>query len=196
MIVVAAVGFVVNTGIAFMLHHFSATDLNVRAAFIHMLGDAIATLGVILTGIGIALTGWTALDPLASVVIAVIIAWSSWGILREGVNILLEGAPRGIDLDAMIRDILRVDGVQGVHDLHAWSITADMHALSAHVLTDDVSISRGAEIQREINAVLITHYNISHTALQLECSGCNPDRLYCELGRNGGDNHDEANHAH
>lgn len=150
MIAVATVGFVANSGIAIALKHYSETDLNVRSAFVHMLGDAVATVGVILAGIVIALTGWTALDPLASILIAVIIAWSSWGILQEGLNIVLEASPRGIDVDALARDILQVEGVHGVHDLHAWSITSQMHALSAHVLTDNVPISRGGRKSSEI----------------------------------------------
>lgn len=183
MMVVAGVGFVINTGIAFFLRHF-AQDLNVRSAFIHMVGDALSTLGVVIAGFAIHLTGWEILDPLASVLIGVLIAVSSWGILREGINILLEGTPTGIDMEAMVRDLMGIDGVQGVHDLHAWSISSSMHALSAHVLTDDVSLSRGADIQREINQVLIERYHIGHTALQLECEGCSPDTLYCELGAN------------
>ena len=183
MMIVAGVGFVINTGIAFFLRHF-AQDLNVRSAFIHMVGDALSTLGVVIAGFAIHLTGWEILDPLASVLIGVLIAVSSWGILREGINILLEGTPTGIDMEAMVRDLMGIDGVQGVHDLHAWSISSSMHALSAHVLTDDVSLSRGADIQREINQVLIERYQIGHTALQLECEGCSPDTLYCELGAN------------
>lgn len=183
MMIVAGVGFVINTSIAFFLRHF-AQDLNVRSAFIHMVGDALSTLGVVIAGFAIHLTGWEILDPLASVLIGVLIAVSSWGILREGINILLEGTPTGIDMEAMVRDLMGIDGVQGVHDLHAWSISSSMHALSAHVLTDDVSLSRGADIQREINQVLIERYHIGHTALQLECEGCSPDTLYCELGAN------------
>lgn len=183
MMIVAGVGFVINTSIAFFLRHF-AQDLNVRSAFIHMVGDALSTLGVVIAGFAIHLTGWEILDPLASVLIGVLIAVSSWGILREGINVLLEGTPTGIDMEAMVRDLMGIDGVQGVHDLHAWSISSSMHALSAHVLTDDVSLSRGADIQREINQVLIERYHIGHTALQLECEGCSPDTLYCELGAN------------
>lgn len=184
MIVIAGIGFLINTGIAFFLRHF-AHDLNVRSAFIHMVGDALSTLGVVAAGFAIHLTGWEILDPLASILIGLLIAVSSWSILREGINILLEGTPTGIDMEAMIRDLMGIDGVQGVHDLHAWSISSSMHALSAHVLTDDVSLSRGADIQREINQVLIERYHIGHTALQLECEGCSPDTLYCELGANG-----------
>ncbi len=182
MIVVALVAFAVNTSIAVMLHRPGKRDLNVRSAFVHMIGDALATVGVLAAGIAIAFTGMVVLDPLASILIGLIIVWSSWSILRETVDILLEGTPRGIDMDAMLRDILQVDGVRGVHDLHAWSINSNLRALSAHVLTGDVSISEGAVIQGEINQMLLQNYDIAHTALQLECAGCNPDALYCELG--------------
>ncbi len=182
MTVVAAIGFVVNTGIAVTLHRASANDLNVRSAFIHMVGDVAATLGVAIAGVVILLTGWTAIDPIASILIGAMIAWSSWGILREGIHILLEGTPRGIDLDAMMQDLMQVPGVLSVHDLHAWSITLNLHALSAHVVTDDISLSHGAGIQREINQMLVARYNIAHTALQLECEGSNPDAMCCILG--------------
>ena len=184
-VAVALVALVVNTYTALILRHAAESDLNVRSAFVHLLGDALSTVGVLSAGVAIQLTGWVVLDSVASVIIGILIAASSWSIVREGVHILLEGTPRGIDMDAMIRDLLQVEGVHGVHDLHAWSITSNMHALSAHVLTDDVSVSRGADIQREINQVLIDRYHIGHTALQLECEDCSPDTLYCELGGNG-----------
>ena len=182
MIVVALVALTMNSSIAVMLHRPGKRDLNVRSTFVHMVGDALATVGVLAAGIAIAFTGMVVLDPLASLLIGLIIVWSSWSILRETVDILLEGTPRGIDMDAMLRDMMQVDGVRGVHDLHAWSITSDLRALSAHVLTGDVSISEGAVIQGEINQMLLQTYDIAHTALQLECEGCNPDALYCELG--------------
>ena len=182
MIVVALVAFAMNVSIAIMLRRPGERDLNVRTAFVHMAGDALATMGVLVAGIAIAFTGVVVLDPLASVLIGAIIIWSSWSILRETVDILLEGTPRGIDMDAMLRDIMKIDGVRGVHDLHAWSITSNLRALSAHVLTGNVSISEGAVIQSEINQMLLRNYDIAHTALQLECEGCNPDALYCELG--------------
>ncbi len=190
MVVVAALGCVINLAIAISLRRDSVTDLNVRSAFIHRAGAAVSTLGVAAAGVAIALTGVHALDPLASILIGAIIAYSSWGILREGINILLEGTPSGIDMDAMVHDLMQVRGVRGVHDLHAWSIASNLHALSAHVITDDVSLSQGANIQREINRVLVERYNIAHTALQLEVEGCSPDALYCELGGNNDPNHD------
>jgi cobalt-zinc-cadmium efflux system protein len=181
-IVVALVALVMDSLIAVMLHRPGKRDLNVRSAFIHMAGDALATVGVLIAGIAIAFTGMVVLDPLASILIGLIIVWSSWSILRETVDILLEGTPRGIDMNAMLHDLMKIDGVRGVHDLHAWSITSDLRALSAHVLTGDVSISEGAIIQSEINQMLLRNYDIAHTALQLECEDCNPDALYCELG--------------
>jgi cobalt-zinc-cadmium efflux system protein len=191
-IVMALVAFVMNTLIAFALRQPGKHDLNVRSAFVHMAGDAVSTLGVFAAGIAIALTGLTRLDPLASILISAIIIWSSWGILRETVDILLEGTPRGIDMDAMLRDLMQIQGVYGVHDLHAWSINSNLRTLSAHVLTGDVPISAGAAIQREINQLLLQHYNIAHTALQLECVDCSPDALYCELGEPAPDRYAEG----
>jgi cobalt-zinc-cadmium efflux system protein len=182
MIVVALVAFAMNVSIAVMLRQSGKRDLNVRTAFVHMAGDTLATVGVLAAGIAIAFTGMVVLDPLSSILIGAIIVWSSWSILRETVDILLEGTPRGIDMDAMLNDLMKIEGVRGVHDLHAWSITSNLRALSAHVLTGDVSISEGAIIQSEINQMLLRNYDIAHTALQLECEDCNPDALYCELG--------------
>jgi cobalt-zinc-cadmium efflux system protein len=182
MIVIALVAFAMNVSIAVMLRQSGKRDLNVRTAFVHMAGDALATVGVLAAGIAIAFTGMVVLDPLSSILIGAIIVWSSWSILRETVDILLEGTPRGIDMDAMLNDLMKIEGVRGVHDLHAWSITSNLRALSAHVLTGDVSISEGAIIQSEINQMLLRNYDIAHTALQLECEDCNPDALYCELG--------------
>ena len=113
--------------------------------------------------------------------LGLLIVWNAWLIIRESVEILLEGTPRDIDVDVMVKDIQQVLGVRGVHDLHVWSITQSMRALSAHVLVDDEPISVGAGIQSQINMVLQHRYKIAHATLQLECVGCEPDALYCEL---------------
>jgi cobalt-zinc-cadmium efflux system protein len=181
MTVVAALAFIVNLGTALLVKPGSADDLNQRSAFIHLAGDALSTLGALIAGVLIMLTGWTILDPLASVFIGLLIVWNAWLIIRESAEILLEGTPRDIDVEAMVNDITRMHGVRGVHDLHVWSITQNMRALSAHVLVDDEPISVGAGIQRQINAVLQQRYHITHATLQLECVGCEPDMLYCEL---------------
>jgi cobalt-zinc-cadmium efflux system protein len=132
-------------------------------------------------GVGIWLTGWRWLDPLASLLIAGLIVWNAWRIVRESVDILLESTPRDIDVNAMVADLAQVPGVRGVHDLHVWSITQTRRSLSAHILTEDIPVSAGAAIQREVNALLHHRYHIAHATLQLECVGCEPDRLYCDL---------------
>jgi cobalt-zinc-cadmium efflux system protein len=181
MTVVAALAFVVNLGTALLVKPSSDHDLNQRSAFIHLAGDALATLGALVAGVLIMLTGWMILDPLVSVFIGLLIVWNAWLIIRESVEILLEGTPRDIDVEVLVKDIQQVSGVRGVHDLHVWSITQNMRALSAHVLVDDEPISVAAEVQRGVNMLLQEQYNIAHATLQLECVGCEPDTLYCEL---------------
>ena len=181
LIAVATLAFAVNAGTALLIKRDAAHDLNMRSAFVHLAGDAISTLGAIVAGIGILLTGWQWLDALASILIGGLILYNAWGIVRETVEILLEGTPRDVDMHAVVRDLLQVRGVRGVHDLHAWSITQDMRALSAHVVTDDIPISEGAQIQADIHEMLRQSYGIAHATLQLECAGCDPDVLYCNL---------------
>lgn len=181
---VAALAFIVNLVTAWLIRRHDG-DLNVRSAFVHLAGDALSTLGALLAGIGIALTGWNVFDPIASTLIGLLILVSAWGILRETVEILLEGTPRGIEMDTLVDDMMQIEGVRGVHDLHAWSITANLRALSAHVLTDDISVGEGAAIQRTINQMLVNRYGIAHATIQLECEGCEPDYLFCELETNG-----------
>jgi cobalt-zinc-cadmium efflux system protein len=181
LIVVAIVAFIVNLGTALLVKRGSNNDLNLRSAYLHLAGDAVSTFGAILAGVGIAFTGWVWLDPLVSVFIGLLILWNAWGIVRESADILLESTPRDVNLDSVIGDLRQVKGVRGVHDLHVWSITQNMRALSAHILTDDVPISAGASIQRQLNELLHVRYNIAHATLQLECEGCEPDLLYCDL---------------
>ena len=188
LIVVAIVAFAVNVGTALLVKRGSHGDLNLKSAYLHLAGDAVSTFGAILAGVAIRFTGWVLLDPLVSVFIGLLILRNAWGIVRESADILLEGTPRDLDVKAMVRDLQTVKGVRGVHDLHVWSITQAMRALSAHILTDDVLISTGAVIQRNINELLNHKYGIAHAALQLECAGCEPDLLFCDL--------ETANHEH
>lgn len=180
-VLVGALGFMINAGIAWSLRSAGHSDVNIRSAFVHMAGDALSTVGVVAAGLGIALLGWHWLDPLASLLIAALIVWSAWDILRETLDILLEGTPRDVNVNAMVNEMLKVKGVRGVHDLHVWSISSNLRALSAHVLADNMTIAEGSRVQHELNELLLKDYGIGHTALQLECSGCDPDVLYCEL---------------
>lgn len=177
---VAALAFIVNLGTALLIREGSQHDLNMRSAFIHLLGDAASTFAAILAGVGIAFTGWHWLDPLASVLIGALILWNAWLITRETINILVEGAPRDVDVNAIVRDLKSINGVNDVHDVHVWSITQNMRALSAHIATDDIPLSTSATIRREINTLLLHRYSIAHTTLQFECTDCGAG-LYCDL---------------
>jgi cobalt-zinc-cadmium efflux system protein len=178
---VGLLAFVVNLVTAWLVHRGADHDLNLRSAFVHLMGDVLSTIGAVLAGIGIALTGWESLDPIVSLLIGVLIAWNAWTIIRESVSILLEGTPRDVDVAAMLDDIRAIDGVRGVHDLHVWSISQNLRSLSAHILTEDISISAGAHIQQQVNQLVCEKYDIGHAALQLECANCEPDLLYCDL---------------
>jgi cobalt-zinc-cadmium efflux system protein len=185
---VGIVAFLINAGTAWLVQRGSEHDLNLRSAFLHLMGDVLSTLGAVAAGIIIVFTNWNWLDPLVSVLIGILILWNAWGILRQTVNILLESTPENIDMKSMVDDLLKVDGVLGVHDLHVWSISNDLRVLSAHIMTEDIPISAGAVIQRGVNEVLAYRYNIQHATLQLECEGCEPSLLYCDITEN--------NHTH
>ncbi|HEY2982016.1 MAG TPA: cation diffusion facilitator family transporter [Anaerolineales bacterium] len=181
LIVVGAAAFVINLVTALLLRKGSQGDLNLRSAFLHLMGDVLSTLGAVLAGVVILFTGWNWLDALVSVFIAVLILWNAGLILRETLDILLESTPRDVDMTAMVNEILQVPGVLGVHDLHVWSISRGLRTMSAHLLTDDLPISAGAAIQAHVNSMLAVRYNIVHATLQLECQGCEPDLLYCDI---------------
>jgi len=181
LIATAFVALLVNAGTAWLVHSGHQHDLNQRSAFLHLAGDAISSLGALAAGILIYFTDAYILDPLVSILIGIFILWNAWKIVRESVDILLEATPRDLDMDAMVSDIQAIPGVLGIHDLHVWSINQQMRALSVHILTDDVSISRGAETQRSLNTMLSERYAITHTTLQMECSDCEPDVLFCNM---------------
>jgi len=180
---VGAAAFVVNLVTAWLVSHGSEHDLNLRSAFLHLLGDVFSTLGASLAGVGIWLTGHYWLDPAASVFIGMLILWNAWAILRETGAILLESTPDDIDMSLMVRDFLQVPGVRGVHDLHVWSISRSLRMLSAHVVIDDIPLSQAAVLQRHLRAIMHERHGIDHSTLQLECEGCESDDLYCDIAR-------------
>lgn len=189
---VGAAALFVNLLTAWLVSHGAHHDLNLRGAFLHLLGDVFSTLGAILAGVGIWLTGLNWLDSLASALIGLLILWNAWLILRETVDILLESTPRDIEMSTMVRDLMRVEGVRGVHDLHVWSLSQSLRLLSAHIVIDDMPVSRAALIQREIGELAAGKYGVGHATLQIECEGCDPDALYCDIVRG---NH-RSGHAH
>jgi cobalt-zinc-cadmium efflux system protein len=178
---VGLIAFTVNLITALLIRRHSEDNLNMRATFLHLMGDVLSTVGAVIAGVLIYFTRANWLDPLAGVLIGGLILWNAWGILRETMDTLLESTPRDVDMSAMVRDILQIGGVLGVHDLHVWSITQGMRTMSAHILTEDTAISAGARIQSKINDLVAQRYHISHATLQLECAGCEPDLLYCDM---------------
>jgi cobalt-zinc-cadmium efflux system protein len=178
---VGAAAVVVNLVTALLVRRGSEHDLNLRSAFLHLMGDVLSTVGAVIAGIIIRFTGWNWLDALVSVLIGFLILWNAWGILRESVQILMESTPADIDMVALRRDMLAVEGVRGVHDLHVWSITRSLRTLSAHLITEDVTVSVGAKVQVAVGGMLAHDYGITHATLQLECMDCAPVGLYCDI---------------
>jgi cobalt-zinc-cadmium efflux system protein len=186
---VGAAAFVVNVVTAWLVSHGREHDLNLRSAFLHLMGDVFSTLGAVFAGVGIWLTGWNWLDPLASVLIGVLILANAWMILRETLDILLESVPRDIDMSLMVRDLLQVSGVRSVHDLHVWSLSKHLRMLSAHIVIEDMPVGEASAILADVKSVLRRTYGIGHSTLQLECVGCDPDHLYCDLNGAPGCSH-------
>jgi cobalt-zinc-cadmium efflux system protein len=168
---VAAAGVVMNGMIALMLYR-SGGDVNIRSALVHEVGDTLSTAAVIAGGWAILLTGQYWIDSALSFGIGALILWSSFGILRETMNILLEGTPRGLKLDALAAAIRRVEGVNDVHDLHVWSIGSESHALSCHIAIADIPPSVSERILRDVKEVLHHDFRVDHTTIQFEHVEC------------------------
>ena len=166
MLAIAVVGLAVNLGCAWLLHAHAAMSLNVRGAYLHALSDALSSVGVVVAALVVVATGWTVADPLASLAIALIIVPRTWGLLRQAVNVLLEGTPTHLDLGEIEAAILRVPGVRRVHDLHVWTLTSGREAMSAHVIVTDVGESD--RLLRQLHEVLHARFGIDHTTIQLE----------------------------
>jgi cobalt-zinc-cadmium efflux system protein len=172
MLVIAALGLAVNAAIMWGLHRDQHDDLNVRAAYVHMLGDALGSVGIIAGALVIRRTGWSVVDPILSILIGGLIVWTAWEIIRDTLNILLEGLPRGMSLAAVAGSLMKIEGVRDVHDLHIWSLGTRTHALSCHVLIDDMPPSESGPVLERINAALRQGFGIHHTTIQFEHSRC------------------------
>src|SRR5580658_8451649 len=171
MMYVAAAGVLMNGAIATLLWKFSG-DVNIRSVFLHMLGDTLSTAAVIVGGAGILFTGAYWIDPVLSLLIAGMIVWSSVTIVRETLNILLEGTPSAVELAQVRTAIGNVPGVLDVHDLHVWSLGSSSHALASHVLIPEMPVSDCASILDAINCGLRDRFHITHTTIQFEIRGC------------------------
>jgi cobalt-zinc-cadmium efflux system protein len=173
LLAVATVGLVVNAAVTVVLARVAGTNLNLRAARVHMLSDVAGSAGAMVAGIGILAFGATWLDPAASLAIAVLVAWSAWGVLRDTTNVFLEAAPRGVDVDQVEQALFHEAGVEAVHHLHVWEVASDLPALSAHVVLGDVPSLHDAQVRGdELKTMLADRFGITHTTLELECHVC------------------------
>ena len=195
MIAVACLGLVMNGGIMLALKSASDGDVNIRGAFIHMLGDALGSIAIIAGALAIRYTGWWQVDPILSILIALLIVWTAWDIVRESLNILLEGLPRDIRLSDVTDAMKATPGVLDVHDLHIWSLGSSAHALSCHVRIEDVPPSASDVILRRLNGVLEQKFHIAHTTVQFEHVSCAISETGCAIPVKI-DDHDHHHHHH
>ncbi len=179
MLVIAAVSLVVNIAVALVLHDHDHDDLNTQSAFLHALGDALSSVGVILAGLIILFTGWLPADPVISVLIGIIIVTSSVRVLRQSVHILAEGTPEGMTAAAVNQMFKQVPGVVNVHDLHIWTVSPGYVALSALVVLGDQSLAQVAHVQSHLRHLLQDRYGIQHTTIQVECDNCGQGAITC-----------------
>ena len=179
MLVIAVIGLAVNLIVAFTLSGHDHDDLNTRSAFLHVLGDALASVGVIAVGVILLFVNWTWLDPLVSVLIGLLILFSSGRVLKEAVHILAEGMPAGMTATAIADSMRKVPGVSQVHDLHVWTVAPGYIALSAHVTIDDQSLSQTTRVMSALKETLHEGFEIQHTTIQFECGNCGQGMVAC-----------------
>jgi cobalt-zinc-cadmium efflux system protein len=181
MIAVAVGGLLTNLACAWMLHGDHHDDLNVRGAWLHVLGDALGSVGAIAAGVLVSVYGWYAADPLFSALIGVLVIWSSWKLIGEATNVLLEGTPAHISLAAVEDAIRDTRGVEDVHDLHVWTITAGRDALSAHVIHAQ-AISQ-PDLLKELRAKLHDRFGVDHLTIQMETEDFEDETFhFCHAG--------------
>lgn len=172
MLAVAGAGLLVNLIVAWTLRRHDHEDLNVHSAFLHVLGDALGSVGVIGAGIVILLTGWTLADPLVGLLIGVVILVGAVRVLKRSVHILTEGVPEGMSATAVHEAMAGVPGVSEVHDLHVWTVSPGYVALSAHVVVGDRTLSAAEAVRADLKRVLADRFGIAHTTIQIECTNC------------------------
>ena len=195
MMAVASGGLLLNGGIMWGLRTAHAHDINVRSAFVHMLGDLLGAAAILVGGAIIHWTGALWIDPALSIVIAALIVWTAWDIIQESLNILLEGLPRGLELSDVQAAMCRVKGVLDVHDLHIWSIGSSSHALSCHVLIEDIPPSASNCVLHDINHVLLDEFKICHTTVQFEHVNCAVSEAGCVIPVDA-EAHQHHHHSH
>jgi|SRR5579884_248835 cobalt-zinc-cadmium efflux system protein len=178
MLGIAGFALAVNVAVAFSLSE-SGENLNVKSALLHVLGDAVASAGVLVAGAAIAITSVYQLDPIVSLIVAVLICLGAWRIIGQALGILMEAAPPGLNMAEMVRQILRVPGIKDVHDLHVWSISNQMTALSCHVLMEDARTSEVTATLNDMKLLLRERFGVAHATIEVECQGCETENAFC-----------------
>lgn len=188
MLVVAALGLAVNVGSAVMLARAGGRSLNMRGAFVHMAVDAAGSVGAIAAGVAVVVWGAGWVDPAVSILIAALVLWSAWGLLRDTTRVLLEGTPKGLDPPIVEAALADAEGVETVHHLHLWNLASDVPALSAHVvLRGEVTLHQAQESGERLKTMLADGFGIEHATLELECHPCDPTPD--EMNRSHDDTH-------
>jgi cobalt-zinc-cadmium efflux system protein len=196
MLVVAALGLLLNGGIMLALWQARHRDVNIRGAFVHMLGDALGSIGIIAGAIVIRYTGWEQVDPVLSILIALLIVWTAWDIVRETLDILLEGLPRGLKLAEIEGAMQAVQGVLDVHDLHVWCLGSSTRALSCHVLIEDIPPSASDAVLQRLNHMLADRFHVYHTTVQFEHMSCAISENGCAIPVSQDHEHHHHHHEH
>lgn len=182
MLVIAVIGLIGNIITALIIGH-NHESLNIKSAWLHVFGDALASVGVIVGGIIIKITGWYIIDPIISILVGIIIITGGLGVTKQALRIFLELTPLNIDLDNLNTKIKQIDGVLDIHDVHLWSIGHGIPSFSAHIRIDDRFISDADKIRKEVEHILF-HLGIKHTVLQLECEHCEKTEFLCDIKYN------------
>jgi len=178
MLIAASVGLLANLFMAFILRH-GHHDLNIKSAWLHVLGDTLSSVGVIVSGVIIAATGWTYADPVAGFLIGSIILVGGWRVVSEATRVFLELAPREHNVEEIVKELCNMPEVLGVHDVHLWSVTHGRVAFTAHVWVHDQTVSRSQELSEKIKEMLQAR-GISHVTLEFQCAECEGRGIYCE----------------
>jgi cobalt-zinc-cadmium efflux system protein len=194
MIGVALAAVLGNGVISFWLHAEGKHDLNIRSAYLHTLGDVLSGVGVVIAGVVVTTTGQTSADPLVSFLIGALILWSSWGILTDAVNVLMEAVPKGLDVPKLVNSIRQVPGVLDVHDLHVWTVASGMAACSLHIRVGEQSALEGQRIQQVVAEILEHDFCIAHSTIQIEVETCGVSDLHCEM--RSVVPHEDSDHQH
>ncbi|MGB9699232.1 MAG: cation diffusion facilitator family transporter [Thermodesulfobacteriota bacterium] len=182
MLLIALLGLLANGLAGLILMRQTHGNLNLRGAYLHILGDALSSVGVILAGVIIHFTDWYTIDPLISMAICLVILRGAFLLVKDAVNILLEAVPKDINLSNVQAALLAIPGVKSLHHLHVWTISSGRHALSAHILVGDMQTRSTDQILKEINQTLQERFQIAHSTIQFECEDCQ-EGLTCHFDR-------------